>query len=86
MQWHTQAWNITTNFKVKVDFTLPALSENNVMMWNYHVYEFTKGRYDMILGQYIWTELLLNLKLSEPVIEADDGPFKNIWVLIYLKI
>ena len=25
MQWHTQAGNITTNFKVKIEFTLPEL-------------------------------------------------------------
>ena len=31
MQWNTQAGNITTNFKVKVYFTLPALrTMNNV--------------------------------------------------------
>ena len=31
----------------------------------------------MILGRYILTELGLNLKFSEHVIEADDGPFKG---------
>ena len=36
-----------------------------------------KGRYDMILEQDILTELVLNLKFSEQVIEADDGPFKG---------
>ena len=30
MQWNTQAGNITTNIKVKVDFILPALSTTNV--------------------------------------------------------
>ena len=34
MQWHTQAGNITTNNKVKVDFTLTGLSAMNVAMWN----------------------------------------------------
>ena len=33
--------------------------------------------YDMILGQYILTELGINLTLSEHVIEAYDGPFKE---------
>ena len=32
IQWHTQAVNITTNLKVKVAFTLPALSVENVVM------------------------------------------------------
>ena len=31
MQWHTQAGNITTNLKVKVDFTLPALITTNAV-------------------------------------------------------
>ena len=33
MQWHTQAVNISTDLKVKVDFTLPALSTTNVVTW-----------------------------------------------------
>ena len=32
MQWHTQAGNITTDYKVKVDFTLPALSTKIFVM------------------------------------------------------
>ena len=31
MQWHTQAGNSSTNLKVKVYFTLPALSVKNVL-------------------------------------------------------
>ena len=61
MQWHTQARNITTNIKVKVDFILPALSTKNVLMWKCHVDESAKGSYDMILGQYLLLELGLNL-------------------------
>ena len=62
--------------KVKWDFTLPALSLTDVVMWNCHVDDSDKGRYGMILGWYLLTELVLYLKLSEHVIEADDGPFK----------
>ena len=40
MQWNTQAGNITTNLKVKVDFTLPALIAMNVVRWNYHVDDY----------------------------------------------
>ena len=29
------------------------------------------------LGRYLLTELRLNLKFSEHVIEADDGPFSG---------
>ena len=55
MQWHTQAVNITTNIKVKVDFTLPELSMANVVTWKFHVDDSTKGRYAMILGQDVLT-------------------------------
>ena len=53
MQWNTHAKNITNNLKVKIDFTLPALSATNVVIWNCHVDDFAKGRYDMILGHDI---------------------------------
>ena len=39
--------------------------------------EYDKGRYGMILERDLWTELGLNLKSSEHIIEADDGPFKG---------
>ena len=48
MQWQTQARNITTNFKVNVDFTLPALSATNVVTWKCHLEDSVKGRYYMI--------------------------------------
>ena len=51
MQWQTQDINITTNIKVKVDFTLPALSLTNVVTWKCHMDDSAKGRYDMILGR-----------------------------------
>ena len=53
MKWKIQAGNITTNLKVYVDFTLPALSAKNVMTWQCHVDESASGRYVMILGRYI---------------------------------
>ena len=77
MQWHTQAGNISSNLKVYVDFTLPPLSVTNVVTRKCHVYDSAKGMYGMILGRDILKELLLNLKCSEHVIEADDGPFKG---------
>ena len=45
VQWYTQAGNITTNFKVKVDFTLPSLGATNVVMWKCHVNDTIRGRY-----------------------------------------
>ena len=76
IQWHTQAGNITTNHKVKVDLTLPALSTINVVTWECHVDDSANGRYDMILEKYLLTELVLNLKFSDYVIKAYDGTFK----------
>ena len=62
MQWYTQAGNITTNINVKVYFTLPALSATNIMTWKFPVDDSYKGRYNMILGKNILTEIGLNLK------------------------
>ena len=61
MQWKTKAGNITTNLKVKVDFTFSALIAKNVVTWKCHVDNCTKGRYDIVLGRYILKELGLNL-------------------------
>ena len=77
MQGHMQAENISTNHKVKVDFTLPTLSATNIVTCKCHLGESAKGRYDMILERYVLTELGLDLKLSEFIIEADDRPFKG---------
>ena len=77
MYWNTQAGNITTDIKVMVDFTLLALSSTNLVTWNFHLDDSPKGRYDMILGKNLLTELGLNLKLSEHVIEADYGHFNG---------
>ena len=55
MHWNTQAGNITTNIEVKIYFTLPALSATNVVTWNCHVVDSTKGKYDIILGRYLLT-------------------------------
>ena len=65
------------NIKVKIDLTSPELSVEKIVTWNYHMYDSTNGRYDMILGRYLLTYLGLNLQLSDHTIEADDGPFKG---------
>ena len=44
-----------TYLKVKIDFTLPALSATDVVTWTCHVEDSAKGRYDMILGRDILT-------------------------------
>ena len=77
MRWHTQAVSITNNHKVKVDFTLLALSSKNAVTCKFHVNDSAKGKYDVILKQDLLTEIGLNLRFSEHVIESDDGPFKG---------
>ena len=77
IQWNTQQGIITMNIKVKIDLTSPELSVEKIVTWNYHMYDSTNGRYDMILGRYLLTYLGLNLQLSDHTIEADDGTFKG---------
>ena len=57
MQWHTQAGKITTNSKVKIDFTLPELRTTKAMTWSCNVDDSSNGRHDIILGRYLLTEL-----------------------------
>ena len=62
MQWQIKARNITINLKDNIDFTFPALIAMDVVTWKCHVDKSDKGRYDIILGRDILTELGLNLK------------------------
>ena len=48
-----KAVTITTNLKVKMNFTLTAISATKIMMWNCHVDESAKGIYEIILGRYV---------------------------------
>ena len=77
VQRHTQAGNIITNIRVKIYFTLTGLSTTKIVTCNFRVDESAKVRYETILGIYILTALVLNLKFSDNVIEADDGLFKG---------
>ena len=63
MQWHTQDRNITTDIKVKIDFTLTALSAKTFVTWKCHLDDYSKGRYDIILGQYVLTELTIKSEI-----------------------
>ena len=78
MKWYAQAGSITTNLKVIINLTLPELSAIEIVTWNFHANDFAKVRYDMILGRYVLTALVINLKLSDRIIEADDGPLKGL--------
>ena len=68
-----------------MDFTLPEFRAMNDVTWKWHVDDFAKGRYNTILGRDILTEIWLNVKSSDHVIEADDGPLKGIETpIVYL--
>ena len=87
-----QAGSINTNLKVQTDFTLPKLSTMKIVIWNCHVDESAKGRYDMILGRYLLTALVLNLndlitqlKQFMDLLKSRRYPWL-IWVRMSLKI
>ena len=62
VQCHIKAVSITNNLKLKIDFTLPELSATKIVTWNCYVYDYAKGRYDiMILGRDTPTALRLNI-------------------------
>ena len=77
MQCHMEAGNITTNVKAKIDFTLPELSAPNILMYNCHVDDSAKGRYEMVLHKYILKLLGFNIKISLRIIEAKHEPLKG---------
>ena len=48
MHCHTQAGIITTNLKVKIEFTLTEHSATKIVTGGFYVDDYAKGRYDMI--------------------------------------
>ena len=78
MQWHTQASIITTNLKVKIDFTLPEIIVIKILTWGFNVDGSAKDIYDMFLGIDILISFGFNLKLSDRIIEAYYGPLKGL--------
>ena len=54
-KWKTQAGNITTNQKVKVDPCLPEISATKIMTSEWHAGDSTKISYGVILVRYILT-------------------------------
>ena len=76
-QCQTQSSNIRIYPKVIVNFFLQEFSVTKTMMWECHMDNSTEIRYAMTLGQYLLSELGLNLKFSNHVIKEGDGPFKR---------
>ena len=74
-----------------MDFTLPALSVMNDVTCQFYLDDSAKGRYNMILGRALISELVLNFKFSYHIIKADYGPLKGlpypwlVWVRMNLK-
>ena len=57
LKWHTQARDITTKLKFRIDCTLSELCATEIMTWNCHVDDPSKGRYYIILGRSYLKEL-----------------------------
>ena len=49
--------------KIKINLTLPEFSATRIVMWDYHMNDYAKGRYNIILGIDILAALGLNLKI-----------------------
>ena len=62
---------------MNVDFCLPEFSATKIVTWKYHVDKSTNGRYDMILGRYLLTALVLDIKFSDNVIICREGPYEG---------
>ena len=75
--WTTPAGEMTTQSKVKVQFTLPELQENKLIEWNVHVVD-NMGAYDMIIGRDIMSFLGIDIRFSDQVVtwEGAEMPFK----------
>ena len=79
MQWQNKAGNITTNIKVKIYFTLPEFSATEIVAWEYHVDDPTKGRCNIMPVRYLLVPLGLNVKFFELLIETGDVPL-NVFI------
>ena len=76
IQTHIQAINGTTNLNVKIYLTLPKFSATNILVWELHIDDSTRSRYNIILGRDMLTALGLNMKISERVIAVGDRYLK----------
>ena len=49
----TQAGDIKTNHKVKLNFCLPEFIVEEIVTWYFNVYDYSEIRYDMIKWIYL---------------------------------
>ena len=73
--WETQAGKFTTSNKVNVDLCLPEFSATKILSYKFHVDNKINSRYNMILGKYLLTALVMDLKFSRNVIIGDYVPY-----------
>ena len=62
---------------MNIDFCQQEFSGTEIVTWKYHIDEYDKGRYDMIMGRYLLTALVPDIYISEHVIIGGDRPFKG---------
>ena len=48
-----------------------------IVTWKFHVDEYTKGRYNIILGRDLLIALVLDLKFSENFIIGGEGTYEG---------
>ena len=56
LKWKTATGELSTNYQVNIEFSLPELHESRMVQWTVHVAR-TTGNYDLILGRDIMREL-----------------------------
>ena len=61
-KWVTQAGTIQTNQKAKIELILPEFDATKIVTWDCHVDDLlVLGRYDMIIGRDLLSELCMTL-------------------------
>ena len=53
---------------VNMDLWLPEFNATQILMCTCHVDNYTEGRYNMILGRYLITTMVLDIKFSDNII------------------
>ena len=75
--WSTPGGDMTTNQKVKAQFSIPELQDKKLIEWDPHVAK-DMNNYDMIIGRDLVFFLKIDVLFSNQTIEWDDYsmPFK----------
>jgi len=71
---------MVTNYKTKLQFMLPELSETKLIEWNMHVVDNKNMNYDIILDQDILEELgiVIDFKTKQITLDAVSIPMRSI--------